>query len=148
MGSDPDSLSGCVVLALCNEVDSICLVKECRELEECFGTKFTEAIISKNVCSIREMKKAIMEVDKRKMLEKAPLIAKVAECPEWAKLWDHVLDLGWKAVLGLEMVSRAMSHHGREERPCVMQPHLKEDSVLDHILNVHHQDLHLNPSVK
>ena len=153
MGSDTDSLSGCVVLALCNEVDSICLVRECRELEECFGTKFTEAIISKNVCSMREMKKAIMKVDKRKMLEKcvekAPLIAKVAECLGWAKLWDHVLDLGWKVVLGLKMVSRAMSHHGRGERPCHMcdATSLKDDSVLDHILNVHHQDLHLNPSV-
>ena len=75
----------------------------------------------------------------------------MAECPGWGKLWDHVLDLGWKAVLGLEMVSRAMSHHGRGERLCHMcdATSLKEDSrsVLDHILNVHHQDLHLNPSV-
>ena len=47
------------------------------------------------------------------------------------------------------MVSRAMSHHGRGERPCHMcdATSLKDDSVLDHILNVHHQDLHLNPSV-
>ena len=69
MGRDTDSLSGCVVLALCNEVDSICLVRECRELEECFGTHITEAITSKNACSLRETKKAIMGVDKRKMLE-------------------------------------------------------------------------------
>ena len=30
MGSDLDSLSGFVVLALCNKVDSICLVSKCR----------------------------------------------------------------------------------------------------------------------
>ena len=85
-----DSLSGCVVLALCNEVDSICLVRECRELEECFGTHFTEAITSKNACSLKEMKKAVMGVDNIKMLEKcvekAPVIAKVAESLVWAKL--------------------------------------------------------------
>ena len=97
-GRDTDSLSGCVVLALCNEVDSICLVRECRELEESFGTCFTEATTSKNLCCLRQMKKVIMEVDRRRMLErceeKAPMIPKVAECSGWAKLWDHALDLG------------------------------------------------------
>ena len=88
MGRGTDSLSGCVVLALCNEVDSICLVRECRELEESFGTRFTEAITCTNLCCLREMKNAIMEVDRRRLLErceeKAPMIAKVAECPGWA----------------------------------------------------------------
>ena len=70
MGRDTDSLSGCVVLALCNEVDSICLVRECRELEESFGTHITEAIASKNSCCLRQMKKVIMEVDRRRMLER------------------------------------------------------------------------------
>ena len=98
MGRDTDSLSGCVVLALCNEVDSICLVRECRELEESFETRFIEAITSKNLCCLRQMKKVIMEVERRRMLErceeKAPMTAKVAECSGWAKLWDHALDLG------------------------------------------------------
>ena len=31
------------------------------------------------------------------------MIAKVAECPGWAKLWDHAFDLEWKAVVGLQM---------------------------------------------
>ena len=49
---------------------------------------------------------------------------------EWKKsnerLWDHALDLGLKAVVGLQMVSRAMSHHGRGDHPC----HLCDDSTL------------------
>ena len=146
------SLSGCVVQALRNEVDSICLVRECRELDENFGTCFTEAITSKNSCCLREMKKAIMEVDRRSLLErceeKVPMGAKVAECPGWAKLWDYALDLGWKAVAGLQMVSRAMSHHGRGNHPCHLcdDPTLLKDTVLDHILTTHHQELHLNNS--
>ena len=32
MDRDADRLSGSVVLALCNDVDSLCLVRECREL--------------------------------------------------------------------------------------------------------------------
>ena len=66
-----------MALALCNEVDSICLERECRELEEGFGTRFTEPITSKNSCCLREIKKAIMEVDRRRLLErceeKAPI---------------------------------------------------------------------------
>ena len=149
MGRDSDSLSGCVVLALCNEADSLCLVRECRELEESFGTCFTKMITSKKECCLREMKKAIIGVDRRMLLEKcaekAPMIAKVAELPGWAKLWDHTLDLGGKAVLGLQMISRAMSHHGRGKHPChLCEDHtLKEDSVLEHILASHHQELHL-----
>ena len=60
---------------------------------------------------------------------------------------DHALDLGWKAVLGLKMLSRAMSHHGRGDHPCHLchaASPLQEASVLDHILAKHNQDLHLN----
>ena len=31
----------------------------------------------------------------------------------WPRLWDAALDLGWKAVKELQMLRRAMSHHGR-----------------------------------
>ena len=79
-----------------------------------------------------------MDADKKiRMMrcgEKAPMIAKVAESPGWAKLWDHALDLGWKAVLGLKMLSRAMSHHGRGKHPCHLcheASPLQEASVLD-----------------
>ena len=70
MGRDTDSLSGCVVLALCNEVDSICLVRECRELGRVLEHNFTDTITSKNSCCVRQMKKVIMEVDRRRMLER------------------------------------------------------------------------------
>ena len=124
------------------------------EMEECFGTHFTKDIINKDVCSFKEIKKSIkksiMDADRiRKMRcgEKAPMIAKMAESPGWAKLWDRALDLGWKAVLDLKTLSRAMSHHGRGEHPCHLchaASPLQEASVLDHILAKHNQDLHLN----
>ena len=68
---------------------------------------------------LKDMKRIIIEADKKMAIkkcgEKAPMIAKVAESPGWAKLWDHTLDLGWKSVQGLKMLSRAMSHHGKGE---------------------------------
>ena len=96
-------------------------------MEECFGTHLTNTIFSQKVCCLREMKKAIMKVDRRMMLErcvvKAPILPRWLKLfPGWAKLWDLALDLGWKAVLGLKMVSRAMSHQGREH-PCYICAH-------------------------
>ena len=88
------------------------------------------------------MKKNIVDVDRRMLLEKcagkAPMIAKVAEHLGWAKLWDHSLDLGWKAVLGLQMLSRAMSHHGRGKQAChlCVVKTLNEDTVLEHVFLV------------
>ena len=38
METDTDSLSGSVMLAMCDDVESICLVRECREMEEQFGS--------------------------------------------------------------------------------------------------------------
>ena len=46
MGRDAGKLSGCVVLGLCSEVDLLCLVRECKELEESFGTGFREMMIA------------------------------------------------------------------------------------------------------
>ena len=71
MDRDADCLSGSVVLAMCDDMDSLCLVRECRELEESFGTGFTDMITttSKDGC-LREMKKNVVEVGRRMLLEK------------------------------------------------------------------------------
>ena len=58
------SLSGSVLLALCDDVESICLVRECREMEEHFGTHFASDIIKKEpTCNLKEMK-IIIKADK------------------------------------------------------------------------------------
>ena len=46
-----------VVLSLCDDFDSLCLVHECRELEEVHSTGFTDAIVNKKVCSLNEIKR-------------------------------------------------------------------------------------------
>ena len=96
---DTDSFSGSVLLALCDDVESICLVRECRKMEEHFGTHFTSDIIKKETTwSLKEMKKIIIEADKKMTIkkcgEKAPMIAKVAESPGQScgiipSIWDR-----------------------------------------------------------
>ena len=137
MAGDTGSLSGSVLLAMCDDVESICLqlVRECREMEEHFGTHFTSDIKKETKYGFKDIKMIIIEADKKmaikKCREKALVIAKVAESPGWAKLWDRPLDLGWKSVQGLKMLSRFMSHYGKGEQPChlcVIENSLKEET--------------------
>ena len=147
--SNPVSLTGCMMLALCDATDSLCLLKECKELEEWFGSTFTYIILSGILGSIREMKKKILELDKKladKCLEKAPMVAEVWRRIGWAWLWNAVLDLEWKTVKGLQQLSRALCHHGRGNHPCHLcnAAPLPELSMLDHILVSHWEELHLD----
>ena len=63
MGSSSGSLSGRVLEALCDDVESMCLVRECRELEESFGTQCVDVIIRGSAAAAREMKEMIYQQD-------------------------------------------------------------------------------------
>ena len=90
VNSNSASLSGTALLALSDDTASICLVRECRELEEVFGTHFTQEILSDNAPSLKEVKDAIHERDRTKPTakcsEKAPMIAAVARRITWSTL--------------------------------------------------------------
>ena len=108
-----------------DDVSSICLVRECKELEGYFGTHVTESILTRSgVCSMRAVKKQLKKVDKEitwnRCSEKTPLISDVEKCVGWTKLWDAALDLGANHTRGLQALSRLMSHHGRGSKPCPM----------------------------
>ena len=64
MESSSGSISGRVLEALCDDVESMCLVKECRELEESFGTQHVDAVIRGNSATAREMKETIYWEDR------------------------------------------------------------------------------------
>ena len=152
MNSNSASLSGTALLALSDDTASICLVRECRELEEVFGTHFTQEILSDNAPSLKEVKDAIHEHDRTKLTakcsEKAPMIAAVARRITWSRLWDSAMDLGDKSVKGLQYLSRAMSHHGCGNHPyplCDTAP--LPATVLDHLLDCHSSSLFLNPTL-
>ena len=152
VNSNSASLSGTALLALSDDTASICLVRECRELEEVFRTHFTQEILSDNAPPLREVKDAIHERDRTKLTakcsEKAPMIAAVARRIIWSRLWDSELDLGDKSVKGLQYLSRAMSHHGCGNHPCPLCDTAPlPATVLDHLLDCHSSSLFLNPTL-
>ena len=70
MESSSGNFSGRVLEALCDDVESMCLVKECRELEESFGTQPVEAVIRGNAAAAKDMKETIYQQDGQKVVDR------------------------------------------------------------------------------
>ena len=125
-------LGGCAVLSLCDDFDEFCWVRECRELDV-FGTNFTRQALSECSGDVRQIKAAIIMVDKEQHLvkcsEKAPFIVDIAKGVGWSRL----------SVSGLQIPSKALVYHGEGQCPCHLcdTGHLQEIRLIDHILQKH-----------
>lgn len=127
-------------------MNSMCSVRECLELEEGFGTKWTECILRGVGESHREVKEESRKIDracvKSRCEGKAPLIARFAGERGWARLWDDCLELGNRYVGGMRNLSRILAHHGRGVYPCpCCDSSVLEGSLLCHMLGVHGREL-------
>ena len=133
--------------SLSDDVDSLCLVKECCELESTYSTRFTNDLLTASCVSKRIVKKIIHEIDRdRDCSSKSPSIAGVVDRGgSWPKLWDSALRLGSRHTIGLQNLSRLMSHHGRGQHPCPLCD-LKDPltPAIDHFLSKHNRDIHIN----
>ena len=116
--------------SLSDDVESLCLVKECCELESTFGTNFTKDLLTdSNFVSKCVIRKTIRGIDREglvlKCSTKSPFIGGVVKRGgSWPKLWDSTLHLGSRHTIGLQNLSRLMSHHRRGQHPCPLC-HLK-----------------------
>ena len=53
--------------SLIDDPESLCLVKECRDLEDHFGTEYTAQILSDaDSCSVKEIQKVVCNIDREK----------------------------------------------------------------------------------
>ena len=94
-------LSLVIRLSMVDDVEELCLVKECRELEEVFGTNFADDMLlggDAEFVSMKEVKEKIAVCDRqrrrKKCRQKVPLIVEVEEDGGWHRLWSHALNLG------------------------------------------------------
>ena len=136
-----ECVSGRVVEAMEGRLEDLCLVKECRELEEAFGVKLTDSIISEDERWGPVMKTMLRQKDRERHVarckEKAPLIARIEKEIGWKKLWSDLLEYRKKTTIGLQSLSRLMSHHGQGNKPC---PHC--DQIPNSVsLSAHYVDL-------
>ena len=89
-------VSGRLVEAMCGSISSLCLVRECRELEEMCGVAFTDRLLKGELRWGKNLKEEIRRVDCAQLLDRcdlrAPLIAQVERRAGWVRLWDAALD--------------------------------------------------------
>ena len=96
-----------MLLSLSDDISSICLVRECRELEQYFGTDFASALLTQDA-GPREVKEVIEKKDRSLMLTKhagradMAIVAKIESEVGWLRLWDLALDGGERCVDGLK----------------------------------------------
>ena len=75
------------LVSMGDDVEALCLVKECRELETAFGTEFTEDLLKDNGGGVskRQFKEIIFKIGRESLLAscaemgKVPLVAKIAQ---------------------------------------------------------------------
>ena len=126
MREDGVGVGARVFRAIMDDVDSMCLVRECRELEKRLGVGFTDEILQGDgMVGMREVKEAVRKVDWERLVgrckDKAYRIAIVREGEGWGKLWDHAMSLWLRHTRGLQNLLRLMSSHGKGERPYALR---------------------------
>ena len=105
--------------SLSDDVEALCLVKECRELERDFGTKYTERLLEEGGegVSTRYLKKCILESGRELLLascagkDKAPMVAKIGKEVGWEVGWDAALCGGVRAIRRMQKIVVALCHH-------------------------------------
>ena len=115
---DGNNLGSRMMRSLTDDAESVCLVRECRELEEAFGTSYTDRIlmIEEGECPHpRVMREDIVKRDREAQLvkcslrEKSPVVADVAG-RHWEKLWDAALDEGARCIEQMRGLVRMLCH--------------------------------------
>ena len=136
--------------SLCDDMESLCLVKECRELEFTYGTRFTDDLLTDANCvSKRIIKRNIREMDRHILVQKCSIKSQyiagvVNRGGSWPKLWDSALHLGSRHTSGLQNLSKLMGHHGRGQRPCPLCDLKDKIPIIKHFLREHNRDIRIN----
>ena len=137
--------------SLSDDMESLCLVKECRELELYYGTNLTDIVLmDADTISRRAIRKTLRVIDRDKLVEKCSMKSPSIACiirkgGSWPKLWDSALHLGSRHTIGLQNLSRLLVHYGRGLHPC---PLCDEQGlsmpIIDHVISAHKGEIGLN----
>ena len=139
--------------SLSDDVDSICSVRECRDLEQYFLSNFTSAILQQeaDTCPLpREIKKVILSRDRDLRLEQhkgradMSIIVEVERQIGWPRLWDFALNHGPRCIDGLRNLVRVITFppHALSACPLCEEENVPRDSLLSHVLNSHTRSLY------
>ena len=103
-----EAVSSRTLASLSDDLDSICLIRECRDLDNYFLSDFTSVILQReaDTCPIQPViNEEILSKDRKLRVAKhegrPDLSVVVEEAIGWPKLWDLALDRGPNCIHGL-----------------------------------------------
>lgn len=145
-----DSLSSRVFRSIAaDDVESLALVKQCRFLEEAYGSSYTSDVISNpDFVSNTQMKKDILDKDISLLLSESEthpsqlLVHSIASSPDcsWPQIWDHALDKGAFGTTCTLAVLRMFSLHVFSDNNCPFSgcsQTVTNSEVVAHFLSSH-----------
>ncbi len=142
------SLSVQTLTSLTDDVNSTCLARECRDLEQYFGTDFAEAVLLQDTDPCphsRDIKDEIAARNRDLLLTQhegradMSIVVEVERAFGWLLLWDLTLDNGAKCVEGLRNLVRVITFpsHAMQACPLCVRDEISRDSLLCHVLDSH-----------
>ena len=141
-----EAVSAQTLTSLSDDINSTCLVRECRDLEHYFGTDFTSAILQEGTDSCPhpcKIKEDISSKDRDLLLAKhegradMSIVVEVESEIGWPRLWDLTLDNGARCIKGLRNLLRVITFppHAMHACPLCEREDICRDSLLSHVLN-------------
>ena len=132
--------------ALVDDVESISLVRECRELEERYNCNFTSELLNtmnpeERTEIVKEAENIISKKDCTLLLSKGSThyhLCLIAESVGWKKLWDHALDCGPSTIKAVRNLVRVITYpdYARNKCPLCEVAELNI-SLPEHVLSQH-----------
>ena len=143
-----ETVSSLTLASLSDDINSVCLIRECQDLEQYFHSNFPAAILQREAKTCphpREIKKDILSRDRDLRLAQCEdradtsIIVKVVRAVGWPKLWDLALDHGPKCIGGLRNLVRVIKFplHALSACPLCKEEDITRDSLLSHVLTTH-----------
>ena len=144
---DKGSICYLTFSAMADDVEALCLVRECRELEERYKSDFTSAILSAQESGdgleiIRNAQKIIKKKDRLLLLCKASkyqFVQQIADNVGWKKLWDNALDHGPSVSKGMKNLVRVITYPDHSPRKCPICDiaNLDKPTLAEHVISNH-----------
>ena len=132
--------------ALVDDIEGLCLVRECRELEERYKSNFTTQVLEateyqEGVCILKEAEELMTKKDHELSLakvEKYHYIHKISTEVGWTRFWDHAIDYGLPAVKSIKNLLRVLAHPDHAKKMCPLCDTEEPDQSLpEHFITSH-----------
>ena len=143
-----ETMSSRTLRCLSDNLDSICLIRECCDLDQFFHSDFTSTMLQRDADTCPrpfEIKEDLQTRDRDLRLAQhkgkadMSIIVEVERAVGWPRLWDLALDYGPKCVDGLKHLVGVVTFppHASSTCPLCDRKTIPRDTLLSHVLEMH-----------